>query len=170
MGQQIGFYAIKQDHLSVLALMDELGLLAIPELKPTNRSITGVSPRDFQLEGEQTFFYLLPGELAPAEAFYSELDTTPSTSKLLPLSSPVIEFTPCCLKDSQLFDGRIHFGTSSDDPRFTFPARAYEKLASYIRQWRRTNRFGFYVGPETASLSRSAQIRLMHHRIELHVE
>jgi hypothetical protein len=174
MGQQIGFYAIEEDYISLLQFAQEIGLRAIPELVSTDadgdaEAVEKIQTIDFHIPEGQTFFYLLPDSFATVEAFYEQLPSEPWLAKLMPYNSPVIEFTPCSYEGNKVYDGRFFFGTERDDPRYPVVQKMYNRLVRYVRKWARAGQTRFYVGPHTAELARNNRIHLMHNLVELKV-
>ncbi|MET0625890.1 MAG: hypothetical protein ABW250_23350 [Pyrinomonadaceae bacterium] len=169
MGKQIVFYAVEEDHDLLLGHAQEAGLLALPELLPAGARPEPLHVREFNPEPGQSFFYLLPSEVAPVEVWYREVPGRPSVSKLDDSVSPVIEFAPSPRRDDAVHDGRLYLGMEKGEHLFDVVSKKFDRLARPIRGWARTTQFNFHVGPRTAELARAGDIRLMHHQIELKV-
>ena len=169
MGKQIVFYAIGQDYRDLLNFLQNNGLKVLPEIIHTDTEIQSVLPDQFWISDSQEFFYLLPDTLSDVEALYVEMAINPSLSKLNPYASPVIELTPCKSKNNQVYDGRFYLELDPNDRFYSVILKKYNKVARYIRKWKKTDQFGFYVAPHTAELAKEGKIRLMHHQIELKV-
>lgn len=166
-GNQIGFYAFEDDYANLIQYIQDSGLLAIPEIISTDSDVHPIEPAQFILPEEQNFFYLIPDSISPAEAFYDELPDDPLESKLIVYTSTVIELVPCLQKNNLLYNGRLYLGLDENDRYYSIVSKKYNRLARYIRQWSKTDRFDFYVGPHTKKLALNEKIQLMHHQIEL---
>ncbi len=169
MGKQIVFYAVEEDHDLLLRHAQEVGLLALPELLPAGARPEPKPVAEFKPEAGQSFFYLLPSEVAPVEVWYREVPSRPSLSKLDDSVSPVIELAPSPWRDGGVYDGRLYLAMEKGEHIFNVASKKFDRLARPIREWARTTQFKLHVGPRTAELARAGDIRLMHHQIELKV-
>lgn len=171
MGLQIGFYAIGEDHWSLLEFAQKIDLVAIPAAIDTGEPVQPVPPMAFAIAGGQQSdpFYLLPGTLRPQDVLYERVTATPSRSKVMTDASPVIQFKPSPYAGDQVYNGRCYFGMSREYIHYDLARTMYDKLARQIRKWARTDRHRFYVGPYTAKQAHAGQIRLMHSQWELKV-
>lgn len=172
MGQQVGFYANSEDSINLLEKAENLGLVGIPAIiynDPEEVIIDSFSPQNFGCSSEQDCFYLIPDTLSTVEAFYEEIDSDVPTWRLMDYVSPVIQFKPSLQKDNCINNGRIYFNMESDDPRYLIVEKKYIAFSKIIRKWRKTDRFGFHVGPNTAEMATHGEIILKHLRHDLKV-
>lgn len=165
MGTQIRFYAVDDDHASLLQLAHDKGLSALPHIVPTDSyDLTGhaeaVSPLQFRHAENEGHFYLIPQEIPLVEAFYKQMNGRPSEAMMMPYVSPVIEFTPCSREGDKVYHGRIYIDAPTDDPWSPVIYKAYESLARHIKQWTDVG-YSTYVGTRTLQLVRIGKIRLM---------
>ncbi len=167
MGRQIGFYANHEDEQALLDVCESQSLIALPQLVPTGAEPEGASPKQFRIPPGQSYFYLLPGELAIVEAFYEELPDG-KEAKLLAHTSPVIELHPSPRKGRELYNGRLYVAMREQSTLYKVVNRAYERLARAVRNWTPTDKYHFYVGARTTQEAIGGTLRLMHHNEELH--
>ncbi len=161
MGRRVTFYAVEQDFASLLGFAQDLGLLALPRIVPTDvydlGQVEALSPLQRQDEGG---FYLIPEEVPVAEAFYKEFDKDPSRSYLMPHVSPVIKTGPCRREGDELYHSRIYIEAPRQGPGADCIYKIYGKLARYIRKWTKVEE-GTYAGPVTIELVKDGKLRLM---------
>lgn len=169
MAQQVNFYALEDDHSSILRMAQDVGLLALPRVVETElyelAQVKAVSPRKYRLAQGETYFYLIPDSIAVVEAFYEPMESDPEKSFLMAHVSPVIEFAPSYRLQDRVHHGRLYIDAPTHDPWSPQLYRAYEKLARSIRNWQKVMQH-LYVGRKTMRLAKSGQIKLpgMHRK------
>jgi len=163
MAQQVNFYALEDDHGSILRMAQDVGLLALPRVVSTElyelAQVKAVSPRKSRLTHGETYFYLIPDSIAVVEAFYEPMESEPEKSCLMAHVSPVIELAPSYRLQDRVHHGRLYIDAPTLDPWSPEVYRAYEKLARRIRKGPKVSRY-LYVGPKTMRLAKSGQIKL----------
>jgi hypothetical protein len=172
MGQQVGFFADQEDYISLLQTAENIGFLALTKTlnyDPEDYDIKTSLPTELLLRDTNEEFYLLPNSFSVVEAFYEEGNSEPPVWVLMDHVSPVVQFKPSLQNGKNIDNGRIYLNIELDDPRRPIVEKMYSTFSKIIRQWERTDRFGFYVGPHTAKLARQGDISLKHFRHELNV-
>lgn len=169
MGKQVVFFANYQDTKELLSFCEQEGLVGIFAVIPTDQITQTFLPTQLIEYLKTDFVYLMPNEINPVEALYEEFHEDATQSGIDYSNSPVFEFTPSRIEDQLIFDGRIYFDLNPEDQFYTIINKKFNKIASYIKKWEKTDQFGFYVGPETAKQAKSGNIELWHHLIKLNV-
>ncbi|MBL8819470.1 MAG: hypothetical protein JNL58_25785 [Planctomyces sp.] len=166
MGKQVVFFADDVDLNDLLAFAEQKGFRAIPDLIQTGEEPDGVLPTAIDAIHKKCF-HLLPESVSPAEAFYGEVGDEPTISRLMKNVSPVIEVRPSQWDGNRLSEGRIHFNMDSHVSHFEQGEKAYEQLARFLRKWKQTTPYRFYVGPHTCNEVAEDRLKLVHWNEEL---
>lgn len=169
MGQQTGFYATSKDYEIVLQRIEELGLICVPRAVRPGASVVFSHAKNFVLAKNHPSYYVLPQELCAEDLAFLDLAVNPPMLRVNPHSSPAIEVAPCPMKEGALQNGRIHLALSPDHYLYSTLVKKYNQLVTPIRKWAKTDKFGFYVGPDASATASRGGIKLMHHIRELHV-
>lgn len=169
MGKQVVFYANNHDTKELLSFCELEGLVGIFAVIPTDQIAQTFLPTQLIEYLKTDLVYLMPKEINPVEALYEEFHDDATQSGIDYTNSPVFEFTPSRLEAQLIFDGRIYFDLNPEDQFYAKTHKKYNKIASYIKKWKKTDQFGFYVGPDTAKQAKSGLIELWHHLIKLNV-
>lgn len=167
MGKQVGFFADDVDFNELLAFAEQKGFCALPDLVETGDEPDGVLPTAVIDAAYKNCFHLLPMSISPAEAFYREVGDEPCVSRLMKNVSPVTEVRSSHCEGDRLSDGRIHFNMDSHVSHFEQGKKGYEQLARFIRKWKKTTQYRFYVGPHTANEVAEGRLKLVHWNEEL---
>jgi hypothetical protein len=171
MGSQVSFAAIEGDERELRDHLIQIGFHVVPETIQTDSVPPLSQVSDYFLRAKGEFFYLLPAEFNAVEAFYREIGSDPSRSKLMPMSSPAIEFAFCRREGSKVFVSRVHLGTDKTDSRYARVRIKLDKIFRFIKKWPVINNpRPIYVGPYTFECLREGKIRLFDDRIELHAD
>jgi len=163
MALQTEFVSAGEDYSQLLDFVEEVGFGAIPQIVPADLVPEPVSPRRYDATTNERFFYLLPTELSAVEAMYVELPADPTRSRLVPRSSPVVEFGRSRQDGDRVFVARIYLGTDPNDPRFEVVRKKYQRLARHLRSWEAIlDPTKIYVGPITMQAVRVGRLRIFH--------
>lgn len=166
MGKQVIFFADEVDYGNFLKFAESKGFVAYPGTILIGEIPTGTMPTAVGFAEKSTLWYL-PNSVSSSSLRYKSIKYDPKLLKLDLFNSPAIEVRPCATEIGTISHGRIYYSMNRQGDLSEKGEKAYLQLARFIRKWKRTNPYEFFVGPHTCNEVTEGRLKLLHWGEEL---